>query len=520
MTKKNKKIKVLFVYPNEREMSTIPPAITLLSQLLKDKGHTTDVFDTTFYEFDDDLAIEDGDKNQVKSLQVRPATFNPDDDDLHFTKLTHDPAIDLRKKIIEYKPDLLAVSCSETTFMRGHKLISDTRDLGIKNIFGGVFPTFAPRLVMNHKAIDMCCVGEGENALVDLAEHLGEETDYSGVTNLWVRQDDGNIKKNSITKPVDIDKLPPVTDIGIFGEKRFYRPMGGKIRRLLPVETHRGCPYTCSFCNSPTQNRLYQNTGKFFRKKSMNLIKQEIESHIKKWKVEYIYFWADTFLAWSNKEFDEFYEMYQDIKLPFWCQTRIETISEDKFKKLKEVGLHRITFGMEHGNEKFRREVVKRNYTNKLAIELMKIPAELDITFSVNNIIGFPGETRELAFDTIELNRHFKSDDCSCSVLIPFHGTEIRTMAENQGLIDKDSILTIGNSGSESPIDMPQWPAKEVTKLSKTFAMYVKFPKDRWPEIEKAETDPEVHARLSKEYIDTFWSHRDDDLRDAVKGLF
>ena len=125
---------------------------------------------------------------------------------------------------------------------------------------------------MNHKVIDMCCVGEGENALVDLAEHLGEGTDYSGVTNLWVRQDDGNIKKNSITKPVDIDKLPPVTDIGIFGEKRFYRPMGGKVRRLLPVETHRGCPYTCSFCNSPTQNRLYQNTGKFFRKKSMDLI--------------------------------------------------------------------------------------------------------------------------------------------------------------------------------------------------------------------------------------------------------
>ena len=53
---------------------------------------------------------------------------------------------------------------------------------------------------------------------------------------------------------------------------------------------------------------------------------------------------------------------------------------------------------------KIRREVVKRNYSNKLAIELMQIPAELDIPFSVNNIIGFPGETRELAFDTIELN--------------------------------------------------------------------------------------------------------------------
>jgi len=513
------KTKVLFVYPNERQMSTIPPAIALLSQLLKNKGHKTDIFDTTFYEFDDDIAIEDGDKGAEKSLQNRPVS-DVDDDDLHFKKKNTDPAKDLRKKIIEFKPDLLAVSCSETTFMRGLRLISKTKDLAVKNIFGGVFPTFGPHLVMNFKDVDMLCVGEGEHALVDLADRLEKKEDYSNVTNLWVRQADGSIKKNLITKPVDINQLPPITDIGIFGEKRFYRPMGGKIRRLLPVETHRGCPYTCTFCNSPSQNRLYASRGSFFRKKSMKLIKEEIESHIKKWKVEYIYFWADTFLAWSPKEFDEFCEMYKDIKLPFWCQTRIETISEEKFRKLKEVGLHRITFGMEHGNEKFRREVVKRPYSNKLAIELMKIPTELDITFSVNNIIGFPGETRELAFDTIELNRHFKSDDTSCSVLIPFHGTEIRKMAEEQNLIKKDQIFTIGNSSEAGVLDMPQWPKKEVAKLRNTFSMYVKFPKERWPEIKKAEDDSEIHAKLSAEFIDTYWSHRDDDLREAVKGLF
>ena len=361
-----KKAKILFVYPNERAMSTIPPAIALLSQLLKQKGHITDIFDTTFYKFTDDLTLEDGDKGQEKSLQSRPI-LDVDDDNLHFKKNVTDPVVDLRKKITEFKPDLLAVSCSETTFHRGLRLISKTRDMGIKNIFGGVFPTFAPNLVMNFDDVDMACVGEGENALVDLVNLLAKNEDYSNVTNLWVRKKDGSIKKNSITKPVDINQLPAVTDIGIFGEKRFYRPMGGKIRRLLPVETHRGCPYTCAFCNSPSQNRLYDQTGeKFFRKKNMKLIKDEIVNHIKMWKVEYIYFWADTFLAWSPKEFDEFCEMYKDIKLPFWCQTRIETISEEKFKKLKEVGLHRITFGMEHGNEKFRRTVVKRNYSNKL----------------------------------------------------------------------------------------------------------------------------------------------------------
>ena len=56
MTHKTK-ARILFVYPNERHMSTIPPAISLLSQLLKDKGHETDLFDTTFYEFEDDINI-------------------------------------------------------------------------------------------------------------------------------------------------------------------------------------------------------------------------------------------------------------------------------------------------------------------------------------------------------------------------------------------------------------------------------------------------------------------------------
>ena len=145
-----RKTRVLLVYPNERQMSTVPPAIALLSQLLKQNGHITDIFDTTFYEFGDDIAIGDPDKSIADSLQVRPIT-DKDDDDLHFKKIKTDPALDLRKKIIEFGPELLAVSCSETTFLRGLRLISKTRDMGIRNIFGGVFPTFAPKLVMRVK---------------------------------------------------------------------------------------------------------------------------------------------------------------------------------------------------------------------------------------------------------------------------------------------------------------------------------------------------------------------------------
>ena len=523
----SKDCRILFLYPNERGMSTIPPSITSLSQILKDEGHKTALFDTTFYKFDDELTIEDSDVNTQKVLTNRP-TLERDDDDLHFKKTTRSAVTDFETSIDEFKPDFIAVSCTETTFLRAIKLIDQTRHKNIKNLFGGVFPTFAPDLVMNYKNVDMLCIGEGENAIIDLSNSISNNEDHSNVTNLWIRQKDGTIVKNSVSRPVDIDEIPTITDIELFGEKRFYRPMGGKIRRLLPVETHRGCPYTCSFCNSPGQNRLYGEGDflkgmSFFRKKKMDLVKKEIESHIKKYNVEYIYFWADTFLAWNNKEFDEFCEMYSEFKLPFWCQTRIETIDEGKFERLKEIGLDRVTFGLEHGNEEFRRDMVKRDYSNDDAVDKIKIIEKLKITFSVNNIIGFPDETRELAFDTIELNRRFNSDTTSCSILVPFHGTELHTYAVNKGYLDPNVICAVSNSG-ESLLNMPQWKKEDMTRLRDVFAMYIKFPKNRWSEIEKAETDEVLRSELREEFIKTFWSDSsakiEDDIAEAAKGLF
>lgn len=519
--------RILFLYPNERGMSTIPPSIATLSQVLKNEGHQTALFDTTFYKFDDELTIEDSDEITAKALANRPV-LDIDDDDIHFKKTTRSAVNDFVSIVNDFKPDLIAVSCTETTFLRAMQIIDQSRHIGIKNLFGGVFPTFAPDLVMSYENVDMLCVGEGENTIIDLANSISNNENYSNVTNLWIRQKDGSILKNSVSRPVDIDTLPALTDVGLFGDERFYRPMGGKIRRLLPVETHRGCPYTCAFCNSPAQNRLYGDGDflkgmSFFRKKSMNLVKQEIEHHIQEHHVEYIYFWADTFLAWNEKEFNEFCDMYSKIKLPFWCQTRIETIDEEKFRKLKDVGLDRVTFGMEHGNEEFRRDVVKRDYSNEDAVNKIKIVEKLNITFSVNNIIGFPDETRELAFDTIELNRRFNSDNTSCSIFVPFHGTELHSICVEKGYLDDRVICAVSNSG-ESLLNMPQWSKKGITQLRDVFAMYIKFPKDRWPEIKKAETNDKLRAELREEFIKTYWSDSnakiEDDVAEAAKGLF
>ena len=89
-----------------------------------------------------------------------------------------------------------------------------------------------------------------------------------------------------------------------------------------------------------------------FLEKRMDLVSKELK-YFKRFELNIIIF-ADTFLAMNKNEFEEFCEMYSEIGLPFWVQTRPETISDYKIKKLAEVGLDRMSFGVEHGNEEFR----------------------------------------------------------------------------------------------------------------------------------------------------------------------
>ena len=53
-------------------MSVIPPAIAILSQLLKKNGHITGLFDTTFYDFDDEIALGNIDQGLGNRLTHRP----------------------------------------------------------------------------------------------------------------------------------------------------------------------------------------------------------------------------------------------------------------------------------------------------------------------------------------------------------------------------------------------------------------------------------------------------------------
>ena len=504
--------KVLFIYPNQRAESLVPPSLAMFSSLLKAEGHQVDLFDSSNYDLDADeyINFSRSKKNseEVNNLMMRPFESKIDSIMKHTSASN-----DLIKKVEVFKPDLVAVTSTESTFNLSIQLLITIKKYNIPTILGGVFATFAPEVAIKPDVIDMICVGEGENAIIDLANKISLGENYYNVTNLWIKKKNGEIVKNGITNAVNVNNLP-LPDLSIFEDNRLYRPMYGKMYRMMPMETHRGCPYTCTFCNSPSQNKLYDNdtSSKFFRKTSIEKIYQDLLYLRDEMKVEYVYFWADTFFAWSNKEFDAFYEMYKDFKLPFWCQTRVETVTHEKIKKLKEIGLHMLAFGMEHGNEKFRADVMSRKYSNDSAVEALQIPHQYDVPFTVNNIIGFPDETRKLAFDTIELNKQWNADQMSCSILQPYYGTQLRPISVMKGYLHPDTICPANSD--DTLMDMPSFTAKEMKGLRRTFAIYVRFSKSRWKDIEKAEQlTPEgdrIWEELRQEYFDKYFSKMQD----------
>lgn len=137
----------------------------------------------------------------------------------------------------------------------------------------------------------------------------------------------------------------------------------------------------------------------------------------------------------------------------------------------------------------------------------MKILEKYEIPVTVNNIIGFPYETRELIFDTIKLNRQIKSDTTNAYAFVPYHGTPLHKLCMEKGYISNHTqtrYLT-----KDTVLDMPQLSMGEIRGLMKTFCLYIKFPKSEWNKIKIAEKEDEegnrIFDELRKIYLEKYF---------------
>jgi anaerobic magnesium-protoporphyrin IX monomethyl ester cyclase len=494
--------RILLVYANTMMETVLSVNVSLLISCLKRADFEVRLFDTTFYKWSEKSATE----VRTEYLQIKDVS---DDDPLKLEYKKTDIYEDFRETVKEFDPVIIGFSAVEPTYFLALGLLKSIEDLkkshDIKVVFGGIHSIMAPDVVVKEPLIDVVCVGEGENSLPEICEKISRGEDYSGIPNMWVKKA-GKIIKNQIRPLMDINELPYL-DFTLYEDGRFLRPMMGKIYKTMIVEFSRGCPYVCSYCADRALAKKSMSEGaSWYREKDVQNAIDEIKYYIKEYQGEYLYIFSESFLAMPQRKFDEFIEKYKEISLPFWFNTRPENITADKMKRLKTVNCHRVSIGIEHGNEEFRRKVLKRHVSNKEIIEASRILKDSGISFSVNNIIGFPDETRELVLDTVELNRQVAADGISVHIFNPYHGTELRDYSVKKGYIKNDLIST--DFFIESLMDMPQFSKQQIMGMYRTMLLYIKMPKEYFGEIKKAESfddqGNDSFKRLKEIYIKNY----------------
>ena len=471
-----KNLRILWLYPNQHLRVTPPGGVAIISACLKRAGyHNMELFDATWYPVDqeEDFARPDRDQERTKRGMFPEYKWERDDLDPSFFMLEDtDMYTAWRKKVLEFKPDVIISSVVEDTYYLWKKFMSKVSDIEFVNVVGGVFVTYAPQ-VFEGKC-DYICRGEGDEAIPELMDCISEGKDGHHLP---------NIHPNPMRTACNVNKLP-ITDHDIFPEKSLYRPFQGKIVKIGVTETQRGCPFKCKFCNSPSNAGLYkeETDSLFFRKKTVEHQEAELKHLIDHHKIELLWILTDTFLTMSKRGFDDWAEMYSKYKIPFFTQTRPELLTPYQARTLKELGCLKINMGVEHGDPQFRKDVIGRVYQNERAIEAFAIAREAGLSTTCNFIIGYPYETMEHCMKSVELAAQLGCNDTNAFIYTPYHGTPMRDMCVDAGFVDKDLIVEMRTDDQGTYLDMPA-PYMSKEEIQYMFNNFVRLFREREKEL-------------------------------------
>lgn len=164
-----------------------------------------------------------------------------------------------------------------------------------------------------------------------------------------------------------------------------------------------------------------------------------------------------------------------EVNLPFSCNIRPEMVTEGLCKDLKRAGCTTLSIGIESGNEKLRREILRRYNSNDSIIKAFRTAEKAGLATYSFNMVGLPYETDSDVQKTIKLNQEIKPDFLQASVFQPYPGTELRRLCEEKGwLTEKDIPIS---HKTDSILNYPQRTAKGIKK-QKQFFRYNLLKKD------------------------------------------
>lgn len=408
-------MKVLFVYGGYENLG-----IEYLSAVLRRAGHET-------------------------ALAFDPRLF-----DDHYTRVPalarrFDSRAALLRRARQERPDLVAFSVVTDDYPWVRQVAGELRrELNVPFVFGGVHVTATPRRIIDSGLADYAIVGEGEGALLDLVQGLEDGTDLADVGNLWFRRGDEVVANPPRPLIADLDSLP-------FPDKAlFYDPLP-YLRRDYVVLTSRGCPHSCTYCFNSHQRKMYAGLGRYCRRRSADDVLTELVQARSRWPLQRIQFYDDVFTS-DRRWLEAFAGGYaREIGLPFWCSVNPLHVSPDIVALLREMGCWEVQMGVQTIDPTLRREVLNRRESTEQVQRAIETFRAAGIKCVVDNISGLPGETEEHFLKTLAFFNKTRPSRISDYYLRYYPATEIVSMAEERGILDRATIERLEEgAGSES----------------------------------------------------------------------
>ena len=286
-------------------------------------------------------------------------------------------------------------------------------------IAGGVHMGIYPIESMSHTAIDYGVTGEAEMSLVDMVVAiLDPKGDLSKVKGIVYRDADGVVRETEHApslSPVDDAPFPARHLL----DNTLYYSFISQYRNFSAIITSRGCPYKCIFC---------EQGAKAFRGRSAKNVVDEIEVGFKEFGIrEYDFF--DSSFTIQKRRVEEICDeiVRRGLKIAWSARTRADCVDRDMLRTMSKAGCMRIYYGIESGNEKILKTLLKESELDQIK-EVVKETRKAGINTFGYFMIGNPGETPETIRETIEFSKQLDLDYAQFSKVVPMPATELYSL--------------------------------------------------------------------------------------------
>jgi len=366
------------------------------------------------------------------------------------------------------------------------KLIRETTP-NIPIVWGGWHASADPQSILEKEYVDFVVKGEAEVTFPELLQTLSGQSNNLEIPGVCYR-DGHNYVVQPPLPPLELDELPYLP-FHLLGDMRPYYffnfvPEGGN---CLELETSRGCPYGCTFCEISNQ---FGSNYKFLSPERMV---EQIRTLKETYGIGGIKF-QDANLFLSIKRIRKFAQLLIDQNIDIkWggdgTIMQFKNISFEDLELFQKSGLRVVTFGIESGNEEFRYQIQKK-FTNEDVYRVQDHFFKLGMQFRFNMIVGFPGESFEQSVETVDFTVDLLSRNPQMSIstgisfYLPIPGTPMSLEAEKLGYVFPRTLEEHGQlsffTGSNSRVWLSKSEANKLSTISH-ISRFLNHPKNQIP---------------------------------------